>query len=314
MQTNEHIPVLLNEAIAGLNIKSGGIYVDMTLGRAGHSSEILKKLNNEGCLISFDQDLEAIAYSETKLQQIASNFKIINDNFRNIVKDLDQINISQVDGVIFDLGVSSPQFDEDYRGFSYRYDAKLDMRMSQNNKLTAEYIVNNYSLENLTKIFKEYGEDKYSYNIAKNICKRRLIKPIETTLDLVEIIKSSKPKKELEKIGHPAKQIFQALRIEVNDELNALKEALEGAIQKLNIGGRIVVITFHSLEDKIVKNIFKKYSVIEGNRLNDYINPKNIKTPDYKEVNRKVITPSEEELKINRRSKSAKLRILEKIK
>ena len=162
MQTNEHIPVLLNEAIAGLNIKSDGIYVDMTLGRAGHSSEILKKLNNEGCLICFDQDLEAIAYSETKLQQISSNFKIINDNFRNIVKDLDQINISKVDGVIFDLGVSSPQFDEDYRGFSYRYDAKLDMRMNQNSKLTAEYIVNNYSLENMTKIFKEYGEDKYS--------------------------------------------------------------------------------------------------------------------------------------------------------
>ena len=314
MQTNEHIPVLLNEAIAGLNIKSDGIYVDMTLGRAGHSSEILKKLNNEGCLICFDQDLEAIAYSETKLQQISSNFKIINDNFRNIVKDLDQINISKVDGVIFDLGVSSPQFDEDYRGFSYRYDAKLDMRMNQNSKLTAEYIVNNYSLENMTKIFKEYGEDKYSYNIAKNICNRRTIKPIETTLDLVEIIKSSKPKKELEKIGHPAKQIFQALRIEVNDELNALKEALEGAIKKLNIGGRIVVITFHSLEDKIVKNVFRKYSVIEGNRLNDYVDPKNIKTPDYKEVNRKVITPSEEELKINRRSKSAKLRILEKIK
>ena len=212
------------------------------------------------------------------------------------------------------LGVSSPQFDEDYRGFSYRYDAPLDMRMSQDNTLTAREVVNTYSLEKLTKIFKEYGEDKYSYNIAKNICKRRSEKPIETTFELIDIIKASKPMRELEKVGHPAKQIFQALRIEVNDELNVLKEALEGSIKRLNVNGRIVVITFQSLEDKITKNIFRKYSVIEGNRINDYIDPKDIKTPDYKEINRKVITPSEDELKVNRRSKSAKLRILEKIK
>lgn len=314
MKNDLHIPVLLNEAIAGLNIKSDGIYVDMTLGRAGHSSEILKKLNNEGCLICFDQDLEAIAYSKQKLSSISSNYQIINDNFRNIEKDLDQINISKVDGVLFDLGVSSPQFDEDYRGFSYRYDAPLDMRMNQNSSLTAKYIVNEYSFEELLRVFKEYGEDKYSYNIAKNICKRREIKQIETTLELVEIIKASKPKKELDKVGHPAKQIFQALRIEVNDELNALEEALIGAIKRLKVNGRIVVITFQSLEDRIVKNIFRKYSVIEGNRLNDYINPKDIKTPDYQVINRKVITPSAEELKQNHRSKSAKLRILEKVK
>ena len=314
MKNDLHIPVLLNEAIAGLNIKSDGIYVDMTLGRAGHSSEILKKLNNEGCLICFDQDLEAIAYSKQKLSSINSNYQIINDNFRNIEKDLDQINISKVDGVLFDLGVSSPQFDEDYRGFSYRYDAPLDMRMNQNSSLTAKYIVNEYSFEELLRVFKEYGEDKYSYNIAKNICKRRETKPIETTLELVEIVKASKPKKELDKVGHPAKQIFQALRIEVNDELNALEEALIGAIKRLKVNGRIVVITFQSLEDRIVKNIFRKYSVIEGNRLNDYINPKDIKTPDYQVINRKVITPSEEELKLNHRSKSAKLRILEKVK
>ena len=314
MKIDEHIPVLLSEAINGLNIKSDGIYVDMTLGRAGHSSEILKRLNNEGRLICFDQDLEAIAFSKDRLSKINLNFEIINDNFRYIAKYLNELKIDKVDGVLFDLGVSSPQFDEDYRGFSYRYDSKLDMRMNQNNPLTAEMIVNEYPFDKLLKIFKEYGEDKYSYNIAKNICKVRETKRIKTTFELVEIIKESKPKRELEKVGHPAKQIFQALRIEVNDELNALEEALEGAIHKLNINGRIVVITFQSLEDRIVKNIFKKYSVIEGNRLNDYIDPKDIKTPDFKEVNRKVITPSEEEIKNNHRSKSAKLRILERIK
>ena len=314
MKIDEHIPVLLSEAINGLNIKSDGIYVDMTLGRAGHSSEILKRLKNEGRLICFDQDLEAIAFSKDRLSKINSNFEIINDNFRYIAKYLNELKIDKVDGVLFDLGVSSPQFDEDYRGFSYRYDSKLDMRMNQNNQLTAEMIVNEYPFDKLLKIFKEYGEDKYSYNIAKNICKVRETKRIKTTFELVEIIKEGKPKRELEKVGHPAKQIFQALRIEVNDELNALEEALEGAIHKLNINGRIVVITFQSLEDRIVKNIFKKYSVIEGNRLNDYINPKDIKTPDFKEVNRKVITPSEEEIKNNHRSKSAKLRILERIK
>lgn len=314
MKSNEHIPVLLNEAITGLNIKSDGIYVDMTLGRAGHSSEILRRLNNDGCLICFDQDLEALACSKKKLESIGGNFRIINDNFRNVRKDLDQINVSKVDGVLFDLGVSSPQFDEDYRGFSYRYDAPLDMRMNQNSSLTAKDVVNKYSFERLLKVLKDYGEDKYSYNIAKNICKIREEKCIETTLELVDIIKKSKPTRELEKVGHPAKQVFQALRIEVNDELNALKEALEGSINSLNLNGRVVVITFQSLEDKIVKEIFRKYSVIEGNRLNDYINPKDIKTPDYRLVNHKVITPSEEEITQNHRSKSAKLRILEKIK
>ena len=215
---------------------------------------------------------------------------------------------------MFDLGVSSPQFDEDYRGFSYKFDAPLDMRMDQSSSLTAKYIVNNYSFEKLFKIFKEYGEDKYSYAIAKNICKYRQEKEINSTLELVDIIKKSKPSSELKKVGHPAKQIFQALRIEVNDELNVLQIALEKAISRLNINGRLVVITFHSLEDRIVKNIFKKYSVIEGNRINDYILPKDIKTPDFKEINKKVITPSTKELNENHRSKSAKLRILERIK
>lgn len=314
MKSNYHIPVLLNETLEGLNIKPDGIYVDMTLGRAGHSSEIAKRLDEKGLLIGFDQDSEAIEYSTKVLEQTGKQFKIVNDNFRNVYEDLNSLHIEEVDGFLFDLGVSSPQFDEDYRGFSYNKDAELDMRMNQKSKLTAKYIINNYSFDELLRVFKEYGEDKYSYNIAKNIVKSRQEKEITTTLELVDIIKSSKPKKELLTIGHPAKQIFQALRIEVNDEMNALTEGLEGAIKKLKIGGRIAVITFQSLEDKIVKKTFRKYSVIEGNRLNDYIKPSDIKTPDFKEINRKVIVPSESEIEENRRSKSAKLRILEKIK
>ena len=188
------------------------------------------------------------------------------------------------------------------------------MRMNQNSKLTAKDIVNNYSLDELCRVFREYGEEKYSYSIAKNIVKAREKKEIETTLELVDIIKTSKPKKELLSTGHPAKQVFQALRIEVNDELNALKEALISAIEMLNVNGRVVVITFQSLEDRIVRNIFRDYSVIEGNRNNDYINPKDMKTPDYRLVNKKVILPSAEEIEVNRRSKSAKMRIIEKIK
>lgn len=313
MKSNKHISVLLNEAIEGLNIKENGIYVDLTLGRAGHSKEILKKLKN-GHLVGFDQDDEAITYSKEELAKISDKFDIVNDNFRNITVDLNSLGIKSIDGALFDLGVSSPQFDEDYRGFSYNKDAILDMRMNRNSNLTAKYIVNNYSLEELVRVFKEYGEEKYSYSIAKNICKRREQHEIETTLELVDIIKASKPKKELMLQGHPAKQVFQALRIEVNDELNALKEALVGALDMLNVNGRVVVITFQSLEDRIVKNIFRDYAVIEGNRNNDYINPKDMKTPDYRLVNRKVIVPSEEEIESNRRSKSAKMRIIEKIK
>ncbi len=314
MKSNEHKPVLLNEVIDGLNIKKDGIYVDLTLGRAGHSSEILKKLGPKGMLIGLDQDEEAIEASQERLSKISSNFKIVKTNFENIREVLDELNIKEIDGALFDLGVSSPQFDEDYRGFSYRYDAPLDMRMDLNRSLTAKEIVNTYSLNELNRVFKEYGEDRYSYQIAKNIVRKREIKPIETTLELVDIIKASKPKKELEIIGHPAKQIFQALRIEVNDELNVLNKALEDVIKSLKIGGRVCVISFQSLEDKIVKNLYRKYSVIEGNRINDYIDPKDIKTPDYKEVNKKVIIAGEEELADNHRAKSAKLRILERLK
>jgi len=314
MKSDSHIPVLLNEAIEGLNIKPDGTYVDGTLGRAGHSSEILKRLNSKGKLICIDQDQEAIDYSQVKLSCISQNYQIIKNNFRNIDEVLDEVAVSKVDGFLFDLGVSSPQFDEDYRGFSYNKDANLDMRMDSENSLTAEKIINTYSLNELTRIFREYGEEKFSYQIAKNIIKKRSIKEIKTTYELVEIIKESKPKSELLKHGHPAKQVFQALRIEVNDELNALEEVLEKSVKYLNIGGRVVVITFHSLEDRIVKKFFKKMSVIEGNRINDYLDPSKIQTPDFKEINRKVIVASDEEVANNRRSKSAKLRILERIK
>lgn len=314
MKTDFHIPVMLEEAISGLNIKSDGIYVDMTLGRAGHSSEILKRLDDNGLLIAIDQDDEAIEYSLAKLSKIRSNFKIIKSNFRQILEVLDDLGVNKVDGILFDLGVSSPQFDEDYRGFSYNKDSELDMRMNLDNPLTAKIIINTYPLEKLTKIFREYGEEKFAYQIAKNIVKARANGEISTTLELVEIIKSSKPQKELSKPGHPAKQVFQALRIEVNDELNALKEALEASLKAIKVGGRIVVITFQSLEDRIVKQTFKAVSVVEGDRRNDFINPKDIRTPDFKEINRKVIIASEEELERNRRSKSAKLRILEKVK
>lgn len=313
MKSNSHYSVLLKESIEGLNIKDDGIYCDLTLGRAGHSSEILKRIKT-GKLIAIDQDQEAIEYSKDVLKSISSNFIIVKDNFKNIDSILKKLNINEIDGALFDLGVSSPQFDEDYRGFSYKYDSSLDMRMDLNQKLTAKIVINTYSLNDLYKVFKEYGEDKYSYQIAKKICEIRKTKEINTTFELVDIIKSVKPKRELEKKGHPAKQIFQALRIEVNDELNALKVGLEKVIKSLKISGRVCVITFHSLEDRIVKNMFKKYSVVEGNRINDFKKPDEIETPNYKEINKKVILPTEEEIRENHRSKSAKLRILEKIK
>ena len=313
MKSNFHVPVLLNEAIEGLNIKDGGIYVDLTLGRAGHSSEILKRLS-KGRLICIDQDEEAIKYSKTILDGIGGNYKIVKSNFKSIKKVLQDENVIKIDGALYDLGVSSPQFDEDYRGFSYNNDGPLDMRMDLDNPLTAYKVVNTYDLKELTRIFKEYGEEKYSYSIAKNIIKIRTVKSIESTFELVDIIKKSKPAKELAKKGHPAKQVFQALRIEVNNELDSLKISLEEVIKSLNINGRVVVITFQSLEDRIVKTMFKKYSVVYGDRLNDYLLPKDLKTPDYKEINKSVILPTANEIEENRRSKSAKLRILERIK
>ena len=303
---DEHIPVLLNEVITGLNIKSSGTYVDLTVGRGGHSSEILARLK-EGHLICVDQDEEAIVASQARLSKISNNFEIVRSNFSHLEEILKDKNIDEVDGILMDLGVSSPQFDKGERGFSYKEDARLDMRMDQRQDLTAYNIINTYSLEDLTKIFQIYGEEKYSFSIAKNIIKARESAPIETTFQLVQIIKRSKPMKELKKVGHPAKQVFQALRIAVNDELNVLEKALKAALKHLKPGGRLAVITFHSGEDRIVKNIFKDAAISVGNRFDG---PMLEQEKDYILINHKPITASEKELEFNHRSVSAKLRII----
>ena len=302
----EHIPVLLNETIQGLNINPSGTYVDLTVGRGGHSSEILARLK-DGRLICVDQDEEAIVASTARLSKISNEFEMVRANFSELETILANLGIKEVDGILMDLGVSSPQFDKGERGFSYKEDARLDMRMDQRQDLTAYQIINTYALEDLTKIFQIYGEEKYSYSIAKNIIKAREAKPIETTLELVEIIKRSKPMKELKKVGHPAKQVFQALRIAVNDELNVLEKALTAALKHLKPGGRLAVITFHSGEDRIVKNYFKEAAISEGNRIDG---PMLEKEKEFDLINRKPIVASEEELEMNHRSASAKLRII----
>ena len=304
----KHIPVLLNETIEGLNVKENGIYVDGTLGRGGHSSVILSKLK-DGHLFCFDQDAQAIKESKERLEAISKNFTLINDNFSNMKEDLLKEGIEKVDGVLFDLGVSSAQFDEQDRGFSYRFDARLDMRMNQNSKLSAYEVVNDYSLEDLCRIIREYGEEKFAYQIAKAIVKKREISPIETTFQLVDVIKSVLPSKVLNKVGHPAKQTFQAIRIEVNKELDVLKEALVQACELIKSGGRVAVITFNSLEDRIVKNYFKSLTQEEFTSRNLPSIEQNI---NYILVNRKVIVASEEELAFNNRAKPAKLRIIER--
>lgn len=304
----KHIPVLLDETIEGLNVKPDGIYVDGTLGRGGHSSEVLKKLTT-GHLYCFDQDIQAINESKPRLEQISNKFTLINDNFKNMKEELNKLGIEKVDGIMFDLGVSSAQFDEQDRGFSYRFDARLDMRMNQQATLSAYDVVNNYSLQELTKIIRDYGEDKFAYQIAKEIVKSREIKPIETTFELVDVIKKALPNKVLSKVGHPAKQTFQAIRIEVNDELNVLKEALKSTVSLLKSKGRMCVITFNSLEDRIVKDFFNSLAkeVQSSRRL-----PVQQIELDYSLVNRKVIIATDEELEKNNRAKSAKLRILER--
>ena len=305
----KHIPVLLNETITGLNIKPDGIYVDLTLGRGGHSGEILKKLQ-KGHLYGVDQDEVAIEESRRYLETISNNFTLIHKNFSFLDEIMEENQIEYADGILMDLGVSSPQFDEGDRGFSYREDARLDMRMDQRNPLTAYDIVNSYSLDEIFKILRDYGEEKFAYSIAKNIVKVREKAPIETTFQLVEIIKRSKPMKELAKAGHPAKQSFQALRIAVNDELNVLSIALNKALKALRPhGGRLAVITFHSLEDRIVKNVFKDAAVSEGNR---YDIPVQVTEKEYQLITRKPIVADEQELEINHRSISAKLRIIER--
>lgn len=304
-----HIPVLLNEVIEMLDIKKDGVYVDLTLGRGGHSKEILKRLKN-GRLIGFDQDDTAIEESKQNLKEYSDKLTIVKSNFENIKEQLENLGVDKVDGILMDLGVSSPQFDVASRGFSYRYDGPLDMRMDQSNSLNAKYIVNNYSLSELCRVFREYGDEKYAYQIAKNIIKAREVKQIETTLELVEIIKRSKPMKELKKVGHPAKQAFQALRIEVNDEFGVLKRAIEKSLKLLKPSGTLVIITFHSGEDRIVKHMFNDKTRIIGNRLNI---PDQKNDIEYALINKHPLIATSNELEINHRSKSAKLRGIRKL-
>lgn len=307
----KHTSVLLTEAIDGLAIKSDGIYVDCTLGGGGHSRLILSRLTT-GHLYCFDQDQAAIDGAILKLEEIGNNFTIIKSNFRYLKEELAKKGITKVDGVLFDLGVSSPQFDQSERGFSYKYDGRLDMRMNQEQELDAYQVVNKYSYEDLVRIFYKYGDEKFARQIARNIERSRKVKAIETTLDLVEIIKGSLPAAVKRKAGHPAKKAFQAIRIEVNDELNAFEEALKGSLDILKVKGRICVITFQSLEDKLCKHLFVEASQLKVDKHLPVI-PEEIK-PKFKLVNNKPVVADEIELKDNHRAHSAKLRIIERVK
>ena len=307
----KHISVLLEESISSLNLKEDSVIVDCTLGYGGHSSKILSKVK-KGFLFAFDQDSEAIRHSTNRLNEIGTNFTIIKSNFAYLKEKLNELDIHKVDGVLFDLGVSSPQLDEKERGFSYHEDAKLDMRMDKDNQLSAYEVVNNYSKEELSRIFYKYGEDKFANNIAKKIVEYRENKKIETTLELVEIIKTAVPMK-FRKDKHPARQIFQAIRIEVNKELDVIEPALEQALSILNIGGRVAVITFHSLEDRIVKNYFKEVTKIDE-KVKGLPNIPDEFLPYFKLVCNKAIEPGKEELENNPRARSAKLRVIERIK
>ncbi len=300
-----HKSVLLDETIESLNIKEDGTYIDCTLGYGGHSEAILKRIKR-GWLFAFDKDIDAINYSDNRLTKIGNNFELIHSSFSNIKSEMHQRNIDKVDGIIFDLGVSSPQIDLDSRGFSYMKDSVLDMRMNQNQLLDAKYIVNNYEYKELLNIFYSYGEERYSKNIVKKILDYRSKKEIETTKELVDIIISSVPKNQMDSV----KRIFQAIRIEVNNELKEIETAIEDAINMLKPNGILSVITFHSLEDKIVKNIFKKHSEI--NKIFKGLP----EIPDEYKPKIKIISriyPSEKELKDNSRSKSSTLRVIERL-
>lgn len=306
-----HTPVLLNEAIDYLDIKEDGLYVDCTLGFAGHSREILKRIP-KGHLYVFDQDTETLPVARETLSRTASNFTVFEKNFVTLKASLQNEGVEGVDGILYDLGVSSHHFDAADRGFSYRVDdAELDMRMDQRQSLTARKIVNTYSKKALQDIFFQYGEERFAPRIAERILKERDHTPIETTGQLVDIVKKALPGKVLSKKGHPAKKTFQALRIAVNGELDVLRASLQDALDMLNPEGVIVVITFHSLEDRIVKNIFKEASTVD--------HPKELPTmpkttPDFKLLHRKVIRPTEEEIDRNNRAHSAKLRAIQKVK
>lgn len=308
----EHFSVLNQETIEGLSIQPNGTYVDCTLGGAGHSKKIIEKLTEKGHLVAFDQDETAIEHARELLSEYENQVTFIHRNFSQLEEALDELDISEVEGIVFDLGVSSPQLDQIERGFSYHNDAPLDMRMNQTQKLSAYEVVNHWTYEQLVKSFFRYGEEKFSQQIARNIERKREEKPIETTLELVEIIKEAIPAPARRKGGHPAKRIFQAIRIAVNDELNVFEEALHQAARKVAIGGRIAVITFHSLEDKICKQAMKKWSTPEDVPKEIPLLPEEIQPP-FKLINKKPIVPNENELDENRRSRSAKLRICEKV-
>jgi len=306
----KHESVLLNECIENLNIKNDGIYVDGTIGGAGHSKHILEKLT-DGLLIGIDQDLEALKKAEEVLNEINDNYQLIHGNFVNINAVLDELKIDKIDGILLDLGVSSYQIDNPERGFSYMQNGTLDMRMNQNQVVTAMDVVNDYTYDELCSIFFDYGEEKFARRIASNIIERRENSKIETTHELVDVIKEAIPQKALYGDSHPAKRVFQAIRIEVNNELNVIKQTIFDAVKKLNKKGRIVIITFHSLEDRIVKHAYKEL-------YNDCICPPGmpICTCDQKReikiITKKPIYPTDEELEVNSRSRSAKLRVAEK--
>ncbi|EOV8663607.1 16S rRNA (cytosine(1402)-N(4))-methyltransferase RsmH [Staphylococcus pseudintermedius] len=308
-----HISVLLKETVDQLNIKEDGVYVDCTLGGAGHSQYLLNQLSDEGRLIAIDQDMTAINHAKEKLQQDLHKVTFVHNNFRNLANILAELNIDKVDGILYDLGVSSPQLDVPERGFSYQHNAKLDMRMDQAQPLSAYEVVNTWSYETLVKIFFRYGEEKFSKQIARKIEARRQQQPIETTFDLVTCIKEGIPAKARRKGGHPAKRVFQAIRIAVNDELAAFEDSLEQAIDHVKVNGRISVITFHSLEDRLCKQMFQEYEKGPDVPRGLPVLPEAY-TPKLKRVNRKPIVADATDLEDNHRARSAKLRVAEILK
>lgn len=303
-----HKSVLLEEAVENLNIKNDGIYVDATTGGGGHSSLILGKLTT-GHLYCFDQDEFAFSKTKPRLDAIGSNYTFVHSNFVNLKNELNKLGIEKIDGIIYDLGVSSFQFDIPERGFSYKYDAPLDMRMNQNQELNARTIVNEYPYEEIVKILYRYGEESFAKQIARGIEKERAIKPIETTFELVDVIKKSLPAKVLRQKGHPAKQTFQALRIAVNDELRVFEVSIKDALEMLNSDGRAVVITFHSLEDRICKTVFKEASTLD---IPEGLPIVITEEAPFELITKKPILPSEEELIENNRAHSAKMRVIRK--
>ncbi|MBM6110573.1 16S rRNA (cytosine(1402)-N(4))-methyltransferase RsmH [Staphylococcus epidermidis] len=308
-----HVSVMLNETIDYLNIKEDGVYVDCTLGGAGHALYLLNQLNDKGRLITIDQDLTAIENAKEVLKEHLHKVTFVHNNFRELTNILNELEIEKVDGIYYDLGVSSPQLDVPERGFSYHNDAKLDMRMDQTQSLSAYEVVNQWSYEALVRIFFRYGEEKFSKQIARRIEAHREQQPIETTLELVDVIKEGIPAKARRKGGHPAKRVFQAIRIAVNDELSAFEDSVEQAIECVKVGGRISVITFHSLEDRLCKQIFQEFEKGPDVPRGLPVIPEAY-TPKLKRVNRKPITATDDDLNDNNRARSAKLRVAEILK